>query len=69
VEAQKTLGKNIRALREAQGLSQEALARRSNVHPVQMGRIERGEHDLKVSTVVKVATGLDVAAGELWNGI
>jgi transcriptional regulator with XRE-family HTH domain len=69
VLAQKAIGRNIRALREAKGLSQEALANRSELHPVQIGRVERGEHDVKASTVAKIAHGLDVAAAELWAGI
>jgi transcriptional regulator with XRE-family HTH domain len=69
VDVQKALGRNIRALREGQGLSQEALAERSDIHPVQMGRVERGVHDTKASTVVKIAHGLGVPAGALWDGL
>lgn len=69
MDAQKALGRNIRALREGQGLSQEALAERSGIHPVQMGRVERGVYDTKTSTVVKIANGLGVPAGALWDGL
>lgn len=69
MSAQAALGANVRALREGQGLSQEALAHRAGIHPVQMGRIERGRHDLKISTIVKVAQGLEVPAAVLWRGL
>lgn len=69
MQAQKALGRNIRALREQRGLSQETLAERSDIHPVQMGRVERGVHDTKASTLLKIARGLDVPAGELWKGL
>jgi hypothetical protein len=39
------------------------------MHPVEIGRAERGLRDLRVSTVVKIATGLGVPACELLRGV
>lgn len=69
MEAKLIVGQNIRANRKRIGITQEALADRSEMHPVEIGRAERGTRDLRVSTVVKIARGLDIPAYELLRGI
>jgi transcriptional regulator with XRE-family HTH domain len=69
VEPKHQVGQNIRANRKRLGITQEALAERSNMHPVEIGRAERGLRDLRVSTVVKIARGLDVPACDLLRGL
>jgi ribosome-binding protein aMBF1 (putative translation factor) len=69
VEPKLQVGQNIRAERRRVGITQEALAERCDMHPVEVGRAERGTRDLRVSTVVKLARGLDVPACELLRGI
>jgi transcriptional regulator with XRE-family HTH domain len=69
VESKAQVGLNIRTKRQKQGLTQEALAHRCNMHPVEIGRAERGVRDLRISTIVKVAKGLNIPAGELLNGL
>ncbi|MGB7686231.1 MAG: helix-turn-helix transcriptional regulator [Solirubrobacterales bacterium] len=66
---QLVVGANIRRYRKAQGLTQEALAERCGVHPVELARAERGVRDMRVSTVTKIATGLGIPAGELLAGL
>jgi hypothetical protein len=39
------------------------------MHPVEIGRAERGTRDLRVSTLVKIARGLGIAASELLHGL
>jgi len=68
VEPKLIVGRNIRANRERLGLSQEALAERCGVHTVELGRAERGLRDMRVSTVVKIARGLEIPPGELLAG-
>lgn len=63
------VGQNIRAERKRLGITQEALADRCGLHPVELGRAERGTRDLRVSTVVKIARGLGVPACELLRGV
>ncbi len=63
------VGSNIRRLRLGRGLTQEALAHRSGIHPVELARAERGTRDMRVSTVAKIARGLQVPAKELFEGI
>jgi transcriptional regulator with XRE-family HTH domain len=69
VEPKQKVGQNIRAERKRIGITQEALAERCDMHPVEIGRAERGVRDLRVSTVVKLAQGLDVPACRLLRGV
>jgi transcriptional regulator with XRE-family HTH domain len=68
VEPKLIVAQNIRANRELLGITQEVLAYRSGVHPVELGRAERGVRDMRVSTLVKIASGLGIPPGELLAG-
>jgi transcriptional regulator with XRE-family HTH domain len=69
VEPKATVGQNIRAIRKRADLTQEALAERSGMHMVEIGRAERGVRDLRISTIAKIAAGLGVPASELLRGV
>ncbi|MGK2348588.1 helix-turn-helix domain-containing protein [Actinomyces sp. W5033] len=64
-DLQKVVGRNLRAYRLERGLSQEALAEALGVHRTYMGGIERGERNLTLKSVEKIAEKLDVEAREL----
>lgn len=68
-EPKAVVGRNIKRHRADQKLTQEELAHRCGVHPVELARAERGVRDMRVSTVAKIAKGLRVPAGELMKGI
>lgn len=53
--ATRTFGERVRAQREAQGLSQEALAAKSGVHWTFLGQVERGRRNLSLHNLLKVA--------------
>lgn len=59
-ELQRAVGQNLRAYRERRGLSQEAFADVLGVHRTYMGAIERGERNLTLKTLERIAaqTGL-----------
>jgi transcriptional regulator with XRE-family HTH domain len=59
-ELQRTVGRNLRAYREAKGLSQEAFADVLGVHRTYMGGVERGERNLTLKSVEKIAAKLDL---------
>jgi transcriptional regulator with XRE-family HTH domain len=59
------LGKNLRAVRLDLGLSQEEIAERSGVPQGEVSRIERGERDPRVSTVLQLAKAIGVTPGRL----
>jgi transcriptional regulator with XRE-family HTH domain len=69
VEPKVAVGRNIKAQRKRRELTQEELAHRAGTHPVEVGRAERGVRDMRVSTVVKLARGLDVPPMELFRGM
>lgn len=54
----KALGKNIRAQRKAVALSQDALALSCKVDRSYMGRIERGEVNITVEKLYRIAAAL-----------
>jgi ribosome-binding protein aMBF1 (putative translation factor) len=55
----KALGENIRAQRKAKGLSQDALALSCRVDRSYMGRIERGEVNITVEKLYRIASTLE----------
>ena len=60
-----TFGKNVRKARANQGLSQQALADKSGVHRTNISTIESGYDDARMSTVEKIAWGLQISVSEL----
>ena len=62
-------GRNVRALREAAGLSQEALAERADLHRTYEGGVERGERNISLENIVRLAVALDVSASDLMKGV
>jgi transcriptional regulator with XRE-family HTH domain len=59
-DLQRTVGDNLRAYRQARGLSQEAFADVLEVHRTYMGGVERGERNLTLKSVEKIASRIDV---------
>lgn len=59
------LGAAIRAARKAKGLSQEALAELADIDRSYMGGIERGEHNLAIINLLKIAEALGVKVSNL----
>lgn len=57
----------VRTLREAQGLSQEELAEKSNLHRTYIGMIERLERNPSLICIHKIAKGLSVPVAELFQ--
>ncbi|WP_072292882.1 helix-turn-helix domain-containing protein [Nitrosovibrio sp. Nv17] len=59
------LGIAIRAIRARQDISQEGLANRALLDRSYMGGIERGEHNLTIINLIKIADQLGVAPSEI----
>jgi transcriptional regulator with XRE-family HTH domain len=59
------VGSNIRRIRDAQGLSQEGLAKKAGLHRAYIGQIERGEKNIGLVNLEKIARSLGISIGEL----
>jgi transcriptional regulator with XRE-family HTH domain len=64
-DLQRTVGQNLRTYRLARGLSQEAFADVFQVHRTYMGSVERGERNLTLQTVEKLAASVGLEPLEL----
>jgi len=64
-DLQRAVGRNLRAYRKARGLSQEAFAEVVGVHRTYMGGLERGERNLTLKSVERIAARIDVPALQL----
>ena len=58
-------GKAIRRLREREGFAQEEFAQFAGIDRANYGKIERGEHNLTLITLFKIAGNLRVSPSEL----
>ena len=63
------LGARVREHRNTLGLSQEALAYKSGIHWTFLGQVERGQRNLSLHNIIKIAGGLDVDPAVLVAGI
>jgi len=64
-KAQKQLGTVIRNNRKELGYSQEAFASCCGVHRTYMGAVERGERNISLMNIIRVATALKIKPSEL----
>ena len=63
------LGAAIRRVRVQKGLSQEALADAAQIDRSHMGRIERGERNVTILNLHKIAVALGVPMGRLVDSV
>ncbi|SMF92929.1 Predicted transcriptional regulator with C-terminal CBS domains [Paenibacillus uliginis N3/975] len=65
-EVLKLVGTRIRALRRERGLSQEALGEKGGFHFSYIGQIERGEKNVSLINLQKIAGALEVNLMQLF---
>jgi len=58
-------GRHLRAIREEKGWTLEHFAEVAKMNELQIGHIERGASDPKLSTILKLAKALNVRPAEL----
>lgn len=67
---QEKLGERIRNLRqEKAGLSQEKFANKIEMDRTYYSAIERGQHSASITTLARIADGLDVTLEEMFEGL
>ena len=64
-DLQKKVGRNIRSYRQRRGLSQEAFAEVLGVHRTYMGGLERGERNLTLRSLERIAEQMGIEVEEL----
>ncbi len=60
-------GDKVRAERTRLKISQEELAVRANVHRTYIGMIERGEKNITLENIEKIAKALKISLKDLFN--
>ena len=66
VELRQAVGKRVRDLRSELGISQEELAARAALHRNYVGSVERGERDIGIVALARLASALDVSLAEFF---
>jgi transcriptional regulator with XRE-family HTH domain len=59
------LAKNMRRLRAARGLSQEALAYECDINRTYLSSVERAERNVSIDNIARIAKGLKVEPWKL----
>ena len=65
----KKFGDRIRKLRKERQLSQEKLAELADLHRTYIGDIERGERNVSLENIEKIAKALKVKIEDLFRGL
>ena len=68
-EASRIVGERIRETRQKLGLSQEDVAEMSEMHVTNVGKIERGQTNPSLSTLVALAGALNADPGAWLAGL
>ena len=69
MEICKRFGCRIRNLRVAQGMSQEVLAQKSGLHRTYIGGVERGERNISLINIEKIARALNLTLVDIVDGL
>lgn len=65
MDISKKIGKTIYEIRKENGISQEAFANKIGVHRTYIGMIERGEKNITLVTLTKIAKGFNMHSWEI----
>lgn len=67
MDAQKLFGKRLTELRKAKGWSQEALSLESGIARSYLGGVERGQRNIALVNICRLAEALEVPPAELFK--
>ncbi|HTW91483.1 MAG TPA: helix-turn-helix transcriptional regulator [bacterium] len=63
------VGRRIRELRQKKGWSQEKLAEEAGLHRTYIGQVERGEKNIGVENLFRIAKAFDVEPAYMLRGL
>lgn len=66
-EIAKKFGKRVRELRKERNITQELLAELAELHRTYIGQIERGEKNISIKNIEKIAQVLEVDIESLFD--
>jgi len=66
--ARSLLAHNLRSTRLSTGISQEELAARAGLHRTYVGSVERGERNISLDNIERLAGALGISLTELLGG-
>jgi transcriptional regulator with XRE-family HTH domain len=68
-EVHKKLGKRIAGLRKERGFSQEEFAHECRFHRSYMGAVERGEKNITLASMNRIASTLKISLSQLFKNV
>ena len=66
-DVQAAFGRRVRTLRKREGLSQERLALRCGLDRTYVGGVERGERNISIVNIEKIARALGLSLRDLFD--
>lgn len=63
----KKFGKHLKKIRKAARLSQEELGKKSRLHRTYIGSVERGQQNISLDNIYKIANALKIAPKDLFD--
>jgi transcriptional regulator with XRE-family HTH domain len=66
---QEKFGANVRARRERLGIPQDELAARASLHRTYIGSVERGERNISLANILRLASALKCRPVDLFKNI
>jgi transcriptional regulator with XRE-family HTH domain len=66
---QQRVGANVKRRRLELGISQEDLGQAAGLHATAIGRLERGEREPRLHTIITVGRALSIWPGDLLRGV
>ena len=66
-ESRKIFARNLKEARVKQGLSQEELADIAGLHRTYVGSVERGERNISIDNMERLASALNITIQDLLN--
>jgi transcriptional regulator with XRE-family HTH domain len=68
-KVRKAFGQQVRDLRQARGYSQETFADTAGLHRTYIGSIERGEQNVSIDNIAKIAKALGISMQALFKNL